>query len=113
MHGNVIEWTLDGYAPYEKSNSPLSNPLAKPSKNLYPRVARGGSWYDGPEALRSAARFKSEANWKLADPQLPKSIWYHTNAMWLGFRLVRPLEIPSAEEMHRIWNSGRGIENGE
>ncbi|GHC52097.1 formylglycine-generating enzyme family protein [Roseibacillus persicicus] len=113
IHGNVIEWVLDGYAPYQKSDKLLEDPLVPPSENLYPRVARGGSWYDGPEALRSAARFKSSAAWKVQDPQLPKSIWYHTNGMWLGFRLVRPLEIPSAEEMHRIWNSGRGIENEE
>ena len=36
----------------------------------------------------------------------PKSIWYHTDALWLGFRIVRPLEVPSAEEMHAIWNTG-------
>ncbi|MGJ8723808.1 MAG: formylglycine-generating enzyme family protein [Roseibacillus sp.] len=111
IHGNVIEWVLDGYEPYPASKVLLENPLTNPSENIYPRTARGGSWYDGPEFLRSAARFKSASAWKIADPQLPKSIWYHTNAMWLGFRLVRPLEIPSAEEMHRIWNSGRGIEN--
>lgn len=111
MHGNVIEWVLDGYAPYPPAKEPLTAPYQKPSDNVYPRVARGGSWYDPPETLRSAARFQSAPAWKIADPQLPKSIWYHTNAMWLGFRLVRPLETPSAEEMHRIWNSGRGIEN--
>ena len=113
MHGNVIEWVLDGYEPYSASEEIVKDPLINPGKNIYPRVARGGSWYDGPELLRSASRFKSAPAWKISDPQLPKSIWYHTNAMWLGFRLVRPLEIPSAEEMHRIWNSGRGIENDE
>lgn len=112
MHGNVIEWVLDGYEAYPASDQLLKNPLTAPKENIYPRVARGGSWYDGPEFLRSAARFKSAPAWKISDPQLPKSIWYHTNAMWLGFRLVRPLEVPSAEEMHRIWNSGRGTENG-
>jgi formylglycine-generating enzyme required for sulfatase activity len=113
MHGNVIEWTLDAYAPYQASEGVVDNPCVRPDKNLYPRVARGGSWYDEPDLLRSAARFQSSSDWKIQDPQLPKSIWYHTNAMWLGFRLVRPVEIPSAEEMHRIWNSGRGIENDE
>ena len=113
MHGNVLEWTLDGYASYPKGkeNSLLQNPLQKPTANLYPRVTRGGSWYDDPPALRSAARFKSSPAWKAADPQIPKSIWYHTSALWLGFRIVRPLETPSAEEMHAIWNSGRGLEN--
>jgi hypothetical protein len=42
----------------------------------------------------------------MQDPQLPKSIWYHTDAQWLGFRLVRPLKVPTAEQMFRYWNSG-------
>jgi hypothetical protein len=41
------------------------------------------------------------------DPQLPKSIWYHTDAHWLGFRIVRPLEIPETPKMHELWNLGR------
>src|SRR6266851_5192448 len=45
-------------------------------------------------------------SWKQQDPQLPKSIWYHTDAQWLGFRLVRPAKVPSAEEMYDYWNSG-------
>ena len=48
----------------------------------------------------------SDAAWKQQDPQLPKSIWYHTDAQWLGFRLVRPAKVPSADEMYRYWNSG-------
>ena len=39
------------------------------------------------------------------DPQLPQSIWYLTDAPWVGFRLIRPLEIPSVEEMYFYWNS--------
>ena len=48
----------------------------------------------------------SDAAWKQQDPQLPKSIWYLTDAQWLGFRLVRPSKLPTAEEMYRYWNSG-------
>ena len=70
------------------------------------QLARGGSWYDTPEYLRSAARTFSEDNWKQLDPQLPKSIWYHTDATWLGFRIVRPLAIPELEAMHEYWNIG-------
>ncbi len=116
MHGNVMEWVLDSYG--EKTYASLTlgvtakDAYVKPGANLYPRVARGGSWYDDPEYLRSAVRFKSSSSWKIQDPQLPKSIWYHTDAEWLGFRLVRPLEVPSAEEMHAVWNSGRGAEAG-
>jgi formylglycine-generating enzyme required for sulfatase activity len=111
MHGNVIEWTLDWYEPYAATDTVLQDPYVRPAKLLYPRVARGGSWYDDIDMLRSAIRFKSNAKWKVQDPQLPKSIWYHTEGEWLGFRIVRPLVVPPAEEMHAIWNSGRGEEN--
>ena len=56
-------------------------------------------------ALRRARR-RPIPSWKQQDPQLPKSIWYETDAQWLGFRLVRPAKIPSADEMYRYWNSG-------
>ncbi len=108
-----MEWTLDAYLPGiygDRGDSTLA-PYVKPGVDLYPRVARGGSWYDDPKDLRSAARVRSSAAWKIQDPQLPKSIWYHTDAEWLGFRLVRPLKVPPADTMHQIWNSGRGEEN--
>ena len=107
MHGNVMEWVLDQYNEkgYAGREGVAENPLAIPT-TLYPRVARGGSWYDPPEELRSARRIASNENWKVQDPQLPKSIWYHTDAHWLGFRIVRPLEIPETETMHQLWNLG-------
>ncbi|MEZ5299596.1 MAG: SUMF1/EgtB/PvdO family nonheme iron enzyme [Verrucomicrobiales bacterium] len=108
MHGNVMEWCLDQYKPnaYETYTAGQVNPWITPT-DLYPRVARGGSWYDDPDALRSANREASDKNWKRTDPQLPQSIWYHTDAQWLGFRLVRPLEIPTPEEMYEAWFIGR------
>jgi hypothetical protein len=42
------------------------------------------------------------------DPQIPKSIWYFTDAPFLGFRVVRPLKTPTLEEMHRYWNTTPG-----
>ena len=62
--------------------------------------------YLTPEMCRSASRASSEPSWMGQDAQLPKSLWYLTDAHWLGFRLVRPLSIPTAEEMFQIWNSG-------
>ena len=55
----------------------------------------------------SAARRGSDKSWKQQDPQLPKSIWYLTDAQFLGFRIVRPLTVPSKEDMFRFWNSGQ------
>ena len=104
--GNVTEWTLDQYDADFYKNSPPANPWNKATKP-YPHSARGGSWDDDDTtALRSAARRASNKEWKMQDPQLPKSIWYHTNAQFLGFRIVRPLKTPSAEEMNACWNSG-------
>lgn len=107
MHGNVMEWTCDQYDPgyYASLEAAVSSPH-KRITSLYPVTARGGSWDDDPEMLRSASRSGSSANWKKRDPQLPKSIWYHTDAPWLGFRLIRPLKVPSAEEMYHYWTSG-------
>ncbi len=30
-------------------------------------------------------------DWKAQDPQIPQSVWYLTDAEWVGFRVVRPL----------------------
>jgi len=108
MHGNVCEWTLDQYFPEAYARLP-GNPAPASwvrSTQPYPHVVRGGSWNDGPARLRSAARLGSSPEWKKDDPGLPKSVWYLTNAPWVGFRVVRQREIPSAEELYRYWNSG-------
>lgn len=106
MHGNVMEWTIDQYLPdyYARIKEQSENPLIRPTE-LYPRTVRGGNWDDDPEQLRSATRRGSDPSWKIQDPQLPKSVWYHTDARGLGFRIVRPVEIPSVEEMNFYWNS--------
>ena len=105
MHGNVAEWTLDSMNKNGYSKVISKDPRVR-GKDLYPRAVRGGSWNDFPDALRSAARLGSSKSWKIQDPQLPKSIWYHTDTQWLGFRIVRPLKIPSAEEIEIIWSTG-------
>ncbi|MBA3480306.1 MAG: SUMF1/EgtB/PvdO family nonheme iron enzyme, partial [Pirellulales bacterium] len=106
MHGNVMEWTADQFVPdyFTRLGPHPDNPFVRP-QTIYPRTVRGGGWDDDPEQLRSAFRRGSEATWKLQDPQLPKSIWYFTDAQWLGFRIVRPKDVPSVEEMYFYWNS--------
>jgi formylglycine-generating enzyme required for sulfatase activity len=105
MHGNVSEWVLDQYVAkaYRDRKGPVSNPLVLPL-TLYPRVVRGGGWDDQPIRLRSAARISSSEEWKQQDPQIPQSIWYHTDAHSVGFRLVRPLRVPSADERGKKWD---------
>ncbi len=100
MHGNVAEWVLDQYIPdyYEQLKSgKVHAPFAVPT-TLFPRVVRGGSWDDDADACRSAARRGSSADWKMQDPQIPQSIWYHTDSLFVGFRVIRPLRVPTAEE---------------
>jgi formylglycine-generating enzyme required for sulfatase activity len=108
MHGNVSEWVLDQYAPYDSIEQDV-NPLVVP-KTLYPRVVRGGGWDDDPEMLRSAARKASEEDWKQQDPQVPRSIWYHTDALSVGFRVVRPLKEPGEAEKANKWEKAEPIQ---
>jgi formylglycine-generating enzyme required for sulfatase activity len=105
MHGNVAEWTFDQYDEGFYAKSPSKNPL-NPPKIVEPCTVRGGSWDDDPELLRSAARVASTVDWKMQDPQIPQSIWYYTDALFVGFRVVRPLEEPSAEEKEKTWKHG-------
>jgi len=112
MHGNVAEWCLDQYDPnfYTHGKGTSVNPWNKATK-AFSHVLRGGAWNDtfgGEGQLRSAAREKSDKDWS-TDPALPPSIWYLDRASFIGFRIVRPLKVPSAEEMFHYWNSG--VEN--
>ncbi len=105
MSGNIAEWTMDQYHEdyFEMlEGEPAENPWFKPDQ-LYPRSVRGGSWQDGPEDQRCAKRRGSEERWKMLDPQMPKSLWWHTSAPFVGFRVVRPEETPTREEMEQYW----------
>lgn len=105
MHGNVSEWTADQYIEdYFKKmkGNPAHDPYVRPT-TLYPRSVRGGSWMDDEQGLRSARRQGSSNVWKQRDPQMPKSIWWLTDAPFVGFRLVRPKDTPSKEEIEKYW----------
>ena len=106
MHGNVAEWVLDQHTRgfyAESANKVTKDPLKIPLVE-YPRVVRGGSWQDDPAKLRSAARLGSNEDWKQQDPQIPQSIWYFTDALNVGFRIVRPLVPPTKEEDAAKWD---------
>jgi formylglycine-generating enzyme required for sulfatase activity len=107
VHGNVAEWCLDQYETnYARFAGPLSLDPWNKATMPYPHVARGGSWDDGAAKLRSAARRASDRSWKMRDPQLPKSVWWLTDAQFVGFRIVRPLKVPPPEELQKFWTSG-------
>ncbi len=111
MHGNVSEWVLDGYetsyAAFEGKTT--VNPIVAPTA-VFSRVARGGCWDDDPEGLRSAARKASDPKWNRDDPRQPQSIWYHTDSTCPGFRVVRPLHVPSVEESAAYEPNWKAIE---
>jgi len=112
MQGNIAEWTMDQYVVHyhqiikvqadSKNTKIVDNPWFKP-ETLYPRAVRGGSWMEEAENVHCLRRRGSEKKWKMLDPQLPKSQWWHTSARFLGFRLVRPLETPPKEEIEQYW----------
>ena len=104
MHGNVAEWVLDQHtADYSRdAGKVVKDPLVIPLKE-YGRVVRGGAWDSDPKGLRSAVRVASTEEWKQQDPQIPQSIWYLTDALNVGFRIVRPLKEPSDEEKAAKW----------
>ena len=106
MHGNVAEWCLDEYVAdrYKQLGDKLTGGIENPVNTVtkrYPQVVRGGAWTDEAPLLRSAARRLSTKDWKMQDPQIPQSIWYHTDADFVGFRVIRPLRAPTAEEAAR------------
>ncbi|MBS0204532.1 MAG: formylglycine-generating enzyme family protein [Planctomycetes bacterium] len=103
MHGNVAEWVLDKYDPdfYGSPSATTPFPLLVAERE-YPRVVRGGSWESKPTDLRSAARLASSPAWKQSDPQIPKSAWYITDAPFVGFRIVRPLRVPTFDERKKL-----------
>jgi formylglycine-generating enzyme required for sulfatase activity len=112
MHGNAAEWVLDQYIAdfYSQLKGKTTlEPLAI-SKSKFPHPVRGGSYFDGTADLRSAARKPSDKDWEATDPQLPQSVWYLTDAPWVGFRICRPLHEPTEEEKQKIWDAGLAAE---
>ncbi|MEZ6093193.1 MAG: formylglycine-generating enzyme family protein [Pirellulaceae bacterium] len=113
MYGNAAEWVLDGYsengyAHLAEAETVEGNSILTKPKGVEGRVLRGGSFELEMEDCRSAARQKSrDADWKIEDPNFPKSPWWFTNegALGAGFRLVRPLDVPAREEFTKFWDA--------
>ncbi len=103
MLGNLSEWTLDQYDVAWYAKSTAKDPLVSPASK-YPRATRGGSYLDEAKELRCANRIPSDAKWNQRDPQIPKSRWWLTDAMFVGFRVVRPLKEPSEAEIEKFYS---------
>lgn len=104
MMGNLSEWTLDQYEPdaYQKLTAKQKDPLTPPGSR-YPRVVRGGSYLSEAKDCRCANRISSLTDWNKRDPQIPKSRWWLTDGMTVGFRLVRPAVQPTKEEAEKFF----------
>lgn len=105
MHGNVAEWTCDQFVKgaYEKYAEGEVEHGFFPVKGNFGQIARGGSCDDEPEDCRSAKRIISNKDWKSQDPQFPQSIWWVTDAPFVGFRVVRPLNPPKNEQEAKLY----------
>ena len=116
MYGNVSEWVLDQYSEeaYQRlqgKTSTTDEAFLKPT-TLYPRVCRGGSYQLEIEDCRSAARQPSTIDWKEGDPQDPHSPWWLASTeldspcFGIGFRLLRPLDVPKSREVKEtFWSA--------
>ncbi len=110
MLGNVMEWTLDHYQENRYASLGVtSDPVVIPNPSRYPKALRGGGFTETALELRSAKRFKSDPQWNLRDPQIPKSKWWLTEAKAVGFRLVRPLQQPATAEINQFFKNYLGL----
>jgi len=94
MLGNVAEFCSDWYAEdtYSQYSGAISNPGGPGVGEEH--VIRGGSYRNGAEDVRCASReaTRTEA-WLKTDPQMPKSIWWYSDCIHVGFRVVcEPVE---------------------
>jgi formylglycine-generating enzyme required for sulfatase activity len=87
MYGNVAEWTLhESVENKDKS-----------------KAIMGGAFIHTGENTTPTSTIKVERKWKERDPQFPKSKWWFTDAPFVGFRIVSPVEIPPASEFALYW----------
>lgn len=94
MLGNVAEWTFDMYSEtrYADWAPKATQPVALPTDKRYPHPTRGGSFIEPAARLRYANRQPSHEDWSQRDPQVPQSIYWHTDADHVGFRVVRAVD---------------------
>ncbi|MCL2305599.1 MAG: formylglycine-generating enzyme family protein [Planctomycetaceae bacterium] len=116
MHGNVAEWTCqqfkkgdyqefaDGKIPNAFIPASQKEKFGVRAAEKFGQVARGGSCDHDPEDCRSATRLVADKEWKKQDPMFPQSIWWITDAAYVGFRVIRPLTPPATDEEAALYD---------
>ena len=90
MLGNVSEFCQDwydekAYAAYPETG--ITNPTGPAEGTEH--VIRGGSFRSMTPEVRAAAREQTRTvAWLNTDPQIPKSIWWYSDCIHVGFRVV-------------------------
>ncbi len=116
MHGNVSNgvWTTTSRISTVRSRRRTSSRRDRscsPVPRNTPTWPEAGSWDDDADRLRSA-RLASNLEWSVQDPQRPQSIWWHTDATFVGFRVVRALdEQEDLRGVKSLWLRKRGRSN--
>jgi len=90
MLGNVSEFCQDwydknAYAAYPESG--VTDPTGPEEGTEH--VVRGGSFRSLSAEVRCAARDQTRSvAWLKTDPQIPKSVWWYSDCIHVGFRVV-------------------------
>ena len=109
MLGNVSEWVLDQfderYYPQCAASGLALSPWNRATRR-FPHSVRGGAWNDPAGQVRCATRGHSDPKWHNLDPNYPKSVFWFRSCDFVGFRLARPLVLPTTAQMREYWGSG-------
>jgi cytochrome c nitrite reductase small subunit len=89
MLGNVMEYCSDWYSETAYSETPGKITDPKGPESGTEHVIRGGSFSSDAKDLRVAGRdYSRTEEWLKTDPQSPKSIWWLSDCIKIGFRVV-------------------------
>jgi formylglycine-generating enzyme len=113
MHGSVAEWTINqytenGYADFVSDTPVRAIDVVKWAVESDPCVVRGGTWEQDAVELRSAVRMASnDKEWKVEDPNFPRSPWWFTSdpARGVGFRIFRSYKPLDQELITKFWET--------
>ena len=94
MLGNIREYCLDYYDAQTYSRDAKSEAVENPRgpEEGKEHVIRGGSYKSDAADVRAAARDHTRHDaWMVTDPQDPKSVWWYSDCVDIGFRVVREI----------------------